>query len=509
MNTLLALFCLAAGEVQEPKPKEIVLIAGSLDTHPKDTHEYERNIILLKHCLLTSLKNIRVETHFGGWPADPSTLGDADTIFFTSGGSERGNAERNPIYVGDRLSVLEKQMARGCGLIQFHWSTFNPVQYQDRILEWVGGFFDAESGPDGKWYSKLSTREWQTRVATPDHPIARGVRPFTVKEEFYYNLRFRDGDPRLKPILVCSEGTVGYAVERPDGGRGFGFTGGHFFANWWNPDFRKLLLNAIAWTAKIEVPPPGVESTLEDPLRVTILTGHHYPAHEWKITTPALIQVVEQDPRVRITVAEDVGDLQLENQHVLVINYMNWGKPGLTDDQKQALVGFFERGGGLVVFHGATGVWNSSICPKESEWPEFRDKITARWWASSSGHDDFGPVRVEIVAPDHEITRGLGAFDTQDELYVRLGGQNGVPLVAAQSKVAAHKEPLAWAHSYGKGRVFVTALGHGVVSIRSAGALFRRATVWATGAPPLAFDPPTAGESQKTIDRPGTWKPKN
>jgi len=504
MNVLLALTCLAAAQGQEMKPKKIVLIAGSLDTHPKETHEYERNVILLRHCLQTSLKNVRVETHFNGWPADAATLDDADTIFFTSGGSERGNAERNPIFVGDRLAALEKQIARGCGLIQFHWSTFNPVQHQEKILDWVGGFFDAESGPDGKWYSKLSTREWQTTLPTPDHPIARGVKPFAVKEEFYYNLRFRE----MKPILNCSEGTVGYAVERKDGGRGFGFTGGHFYANWWNPDFRKLVLNAIAWTAKIEVPAAGVESTLDDPVRITILTGHHYPAHEWKVTTPPFIQVVEQDPRVRITVTEDVHDLKLENQHALVINYMNWGKPGLTDDQKKMLIDFFQRGGGLVVFHGATGVWNDSICPKDSHWPEFRDRITARWWASGSGHDNFGPFRVENVAPDHEITRGLPAFDTQDELYVKLGGENGVPLVAAPSKVAGRQEPLAWAHAYGKGRVFVTALGHGAGSIRSAGALFRRATVWAAGAPPLSFDPP-AQQTEKTIDRPGTWKPKN
>jgi type 1 glutamine amidotransferase len=503
------LMALALFGGQDTKPKKIVLIAGPLDTHPKDTHEYERNVILLKHCLMTSpsLKNVRVDVHFNGWPEDPTTLDDADTIFITSRGSDAKKPENHPFYVGDRLALLEKQMARGCGLIQFHWSTFNPVQHHDRVTEWVGGYFDAE-GPDGKWVSKLATREWQTTIGTPDHPIARGVRPFIVNEEFYFNLRFRDDDPRLKPILKCSEGTVGYAVERKDGGRGFGFTGGHFYANWWNPDFRKLVLNAIAWTAKIDVPTAGVESTLGDPIRITILTGTHYPAHEWKITTPAFISVVEQDPRVQITVTEDLNDLtKLEKQHALVLNYMNWQKPGLSDEQKQALIRFFERGGGLVVFHGATGVWNSSLCPKDSHWPEFADRITARWWASNSGHDNFGPVHVENVAPDHEITRGLAAFDTQDELYVKLGGQNGVPLVVAHSKVAGGKEPLAWAHTYGKGRVFVTALGHGVVSIRSAGALFRRATAWAAGAPPLAFDPPAA-PTGKAIARPGDWAPK-
>src|SRR5688572_26383034 len=51
--------------------KKIVLIAGPLDSHPKDTHEYERSVILLKHCLETAanLPKMRVEAHFNGWPA--------------------------------------------------------------------------------------------------------------------------------------------------------------------------------------------------------------------------------------------------------------------------------------------------------------------------------------------------------------------------------------------------------------------------------------------------------
>ncbi len=48
---------------------------------------------------------------------------------------------------------------------------------------------------------------------------------------------------------------MAWAAERADGnGRGFGFTGAHFHRNWQNDDFRKLVLNAIAWTAHAEVP---------------------------------------------------------------------------------------------------------------------------------------------------------------------------------------------------------------------------------------------------------------
>lgn len=51
-----------------------------------------------------------------------------------------------------------------------------------------------------------------------------------------------------------------WAVEREDGGRGFGFTGGHFHLNWGNDSFRKTVLNALVWLAKGEVPTSGIES---------------------------------------------------------------------------------------------------------------------------------------------------------------------------------------------------------------------------------------------------------
>jgi type 1 glutamine amidotransferase len=53
---------------------------------------------------------------------------------------------------------------------------------------------------------------------------------------------------------------VAWAYQRPGGGRGFGFTGGHYHKNWGNDDFRKVVLNAILWIAKVDVPAQGVES---------------------------------------------------------------------------------------------------------------------------------------------------------------------------------------------------------------------------------------------------------
>ena len=51
-----------------------------------------------------------------------------------------------------------------------------------------------------------------------------------------------------------------WVMTRADGGRGFGFTGGHRHLNWGDGSFRKVVLNALLWVAKVEVPPEGVQS---------------------------------------------------------------------------------------------------------------------------------------------------------------------------------------------------------------------------------------------------------
>ena len=232
---------------------------------PATTHEYCRSRSgYLRRCLATSTvaPQIVVETHFGGWPEDESTLSDADTIVLITSGSD--HVETNhPLLVGNRLLTVEKQMQRGCGLLPLHYSTFAPNPIGPRILDWVGGYFDYQGGPDNKWFSKIQHWDADLKPAAADHPICRGVRPFRLREELYYNLRFIEDDPRRTPILVTrppnesADHAVAWAVERKDGGRGFGFTGGHHFENWLNDDFRRLVLNAIAWTAHVEVPVGG------------------------------------------------------------------------------------------------------------------------------------------------------------------------------------------------------------------------------------------------------------
>jgi hypothetical protein len=73
------------------------------------------------------------------------------------------------------------------------------------------------------------------------------------------------GNPAVRESVKNKEKQhVAWAAERPDGGRGFGFTGGHFHQGWANNDQRKLVLNAILWTAKAKIPVDGVASTVTE-----------------------------------------------------------------------------------------------------------------------------------------------------------------------------------------------------------------------------------------------------
>ena len=126
------------------------------------------------------------------------------------------------------------------------------------------------------------------------HPIARGVGPFAIWDEWYYNMRFINDlctdeilDPSRDTIVKAILKTVppdatrqrpdgahsgnpyvrsrtgkpeilAWAIERQDGGRGFGFTGGDQHVNWAHPDFRKVILNGIVWVAGLDIPQQGI-----------------------------------------------------------------------------------------------------------------------------------------------------------------------------------------------------------------------------------------------------------
>ena|SRR5688572_20423319 len=80
------------------------------------------------------------------------------------------------------------------------------------------------------------------------------------------NMRMRDAGDTLhgsNAFVLANKGRAEHlmwCIERADGGRGVGFTGGRYHKNWGDENFRKLFLNALLWVAKAEVPAGGVEA---------------------------------------------------------------------------------------------------------------------------------------------------------------------------------------------------------------------------------------------------------
>lgn len=518
--------------------RKIVLIAGPKSHGPvgNGIHDYPWSVKLLKVMLDNSnvAGQVKVEYHLDGWPKEAATLDDADTIMIVSDGRDGDKYEEMPpLQSSERVAQVQKQIDRGCGFLTFHFSTFAPDQYAAQVLDWTGGYFDWEENGERKWYSAINTQDAKVELPHPDHPVCRGVAPFQMKEEFYFNIRFGQVTPLLTvPSLPGREGDgkfVAWTRERPNGGRGFGTTCGHFYDNWRNDAFRKLILNAICWTARVDVPEGGVSGKFcthaeittalagvrgteravvdDQPIRVLILAGNDaHKWHNWEKTTPVIQAQLEKDPRVRVEVTHDPEGAfpsLKEKCDVLVQNsYANWhDKTPLSDKARSGLVSFLEGGGGLVLVHFGNGAWNFSLpMAGESDWPEYR-KIARRVWnhhgegEAKSGHDAFGRFSVAPTSTAHELTHGLKPFEVDDELYFRQDGPEPIePLISALSKVTKRNEPLAWTYSYGKGRIFQTLLGHSEKTYAAFEPceMLRRGVAWAAGRKIVELDPQSA-----------------
>ena len=217
------------------------------------------------------------------------------------------------------------------------------------------------------------------------------------------------------------------------------------------------------------------------PFKVLIVTGHDYPGHLWRETTPVLTAHLAKDPRLEISVTEDarfLGAPTLTNYACIVLHYMNWQDPGPGAAAQENLRRTLEAGTGLVLVHFACGAFQG--------WPEFVKMAGRVWDPKLRGHDPYGLFTVRIVDATHPITQGLRDFTTTDELYTCLAGDTPVHLLCdAVSKVDQKPYPMAFTLEYGKGRVFLSTLGHDVQSFNdAAGQLYRRATAWAAGVPP-------------------------
>jgi len=292
---LLALLALTLpGFARTPDGRQkLVLVAGK-PSHPPRMHEFNAGVQLLAKCL-AGVPGLKTEFVLNGWPQDEKIFDGADAVvFYMDGGPKHEVVQES----GRRKAIVDEWAKKGVGLGFMHYGVEVVAdQAGAEFKRWIGGHYENMYSCNPIWEPSFTSFR--------EHPVTRGVKPFTIKDEWYFNMRFvegftaddiaeRDG-VKFTPILVATPGdatrdgpyvypkgpyahiqaakgraeAMMWAVERlkassgyAAGGRGFGFTGGHFHDNWGNENFRKTVLNALVWVAKADVPAQGVASSV-------------------------------------------------------------------------------------------------------------------------------------------------------------------------------------------------------------------------------------------------------
>jgi hypothetical protein len=254
--------------------KKIVFVADTAPHGARGNHEFLAAAIYLARTINAHYPQAYAVVYTKDkWPKDLKHA-DVVIVLLNHGGSAVNDAVR-------------EATERGAGFMAIHYGVeVNKGEQGQAYLKWLGGYFEPFWSVNPWWTPEF--KEF------PEHAVTRGVKPFKINDEWYYHMRFVEGMKGVTPILAAlpplntiqgggkqasSHGgnpavwedvsagrkqVMAWAFERPDGGRGFGFTGLHKHSNLADDNFRTLLLNAVAWVSKLEVPAGGVPSQTPD-----------------------------------------------------------------------------------------------------------------------------------------------------------------------------------------------------------------------------------------------------
>ena len=294
---LLLLLCLIAPSLSGAETRVLIVVGPS--SHPPGSHEVAAGGRVLRHCLehMENLPDVKADL-VEGWPNQTQREAASSIVFIGDffPPNRLPNAAQN-------LADLDVMMQRGCGMVCVHYAT--GVHGDDvksdgdhPLLRWIGGYFANRTCPHHVSIAKIFPAATITPAA-PTHPVLRGWKEFTLHDEPYINNYLGPAGQQLAArttVLATSllppeapkPEAVSWCIERPDTGRGFAVVMPHFYRNWKLDDLRRYVLNGIVWTARLEVPAVGVQTTLPD------------------LSTfgPASIEPIPRAPKVKATPAK-------------------------------------------------------------------------------------------------------------------------------------------------------------------------------------------------------------
>lgn len=217
------------------------------------------------------------------------------------------------------------------------------------------------------------------------------------------------------------------------------------------------LLAALVLTAVL-APRPVQAAGPAGPVRILLVTG----GHEYE--TNQFLQMFRELPGITFTHATH------PNAHAwltadraaawdVLVLYDMW--QDISEQARTDFLARLEEGKGLVVTHHAIANYQ--------KWPEYERIIGAKYYLEPQKRDGVDKARsqwkhdvkftVDVLAPDHPVTRGVSTFEIHDETYNLFDVAPDVQVLLG-TKEATSGPKLAWAKDWKKARVVYLQLGH-------------------------------------------------
>lgn len=271
---------------QNVPTKVIYFLAGPKDHAGEEgsgRHETRRDLLVLQHCIdsISNATGVKIVTKFSykRTALDIEDLKGVDAIIIECSAEGSSKERAHPLFPpsnGDTrtydkatlayLAQVDSLHKAGMGIMVLHWGITTTNQKATQYyLSWFGS--SSMSG-----YTRNPLGYWAVKPieAAKNHPILRGVGPFNYKDEIFSRMVVNPGDPYRTDLLTGTIEKSNQGASEPlgiataydkNGARGVLWGGMDYHSALKNENYRRFVLNAILWTAGIDVPKGGVKST--------------------------------------------------------------------------------------------------------------------------------------------------------------------------------------------------------------------------------------------------------